>query len=144
PENEILGSSHPYIYLETNGTLPDHLSEVIELVDVVAMDIKLPSATGLSDYYKEHRKSLEIAYMKNVFVKIVFTKESKVKEFDEAVRIIADVDEKIPLVLQPVSPHGSIKHRPGVEQIFSFHNVAKRKLQNVKVIPQAHKVLGLT
>ena len=96
------------IYLETNGVLPDHLSEVIELVDIIAMDIKLPSATGLSPYWKEHRKALEIAYMKEAFVKIVFTKESTVSEIIEAAGLIAQVDDKIPLILQPVSPHGPV------------------------------------
>jgi 7-carboxy-7-deazaguanine synthase len=131
------------IYLETNGVLPDHLAEIIDLVDIVSMDIKLPSATGLSPYWKEHKKALEIAYMKEVFVKIVFTRESKVKEIDEAVSLIAEVDDKIPLVLQPVTPHGPIKHRPNPDQMIAFHNVAKRKLKIVKVIPQVHKVLGL-
>lgn len=32
------------IYLETNGVLPDHLNEVIDLIDITAMDMKLPSA----------------------------------------------------------------------------------------------------
>ena len=49
------------VYLETNGVLPDHLAEVIELVDIVALDLKLPSATGLSPYWKEHAKALETA-----------------------------------------------------------------------------------
>lgn len=131
------------IYLETGGVLPDHLSEVIELTDIVAFDIKLPSATGLSPYWKEHRKALEIAYMKEVFVKMVFTRESKAKEIDEAVSLIAEVDEKIPLVLQPVTPFGPIKHRPNPDQIMAFHAVSKRKLKNVRVIPQVHKVFGV-
>jgi organic radical activating enzyme len=131
------------IYLETNGVLPDHLSEVIEMVDIVAFDMKLPSATGLSPYWKEHKKALEIAYMKEVFVKIVFTRESKAKEMDEAVSLIAEVDEKIPLVLQPVTPFGPIKHRPNPDQILAFHAVSKRKLKNVRVIPQVHKIFGV-
>ena len=131
------------IYLETNGVLPDHLSEVIEMVDITAFDIKLPSATGFSPYWKEHRKALEIAYMKEVFVKMVFTRESKAKEIDEAVSLIAEVDEKIPLILQPVTPFGPIKHRPNPDQIMAFHAVSKRKLKNVRVIPQVHKVFGV-
>lgn len=131
------------IYLETNGVLPDHLSEIIELVDIVSFDIKLPSATGLSSYWKEHRRALEAAYLKEVFVKIVFTRESTIKEVDEAAEIIAEIDDNILLVLQPVSPHGPIKHRPTAEQIFAFHNIAKRRLKRVRVIPQMHKVLGL-
>jgi len=130
------------ILLETNGVLPDHLAEIIELIDIIAMDIKLPSATGLSSYLKEHKKSLETAYLKQVFVKIVFSRESKVTELDEAVSLIASLDEKIPLILQPVTPSGSIKHRPTPEQIIAFDNVAKRKLKKVLVIPQVHKLLG--
>lgn len=130
------------IYLETNGVLPDHLAEVIELVDIIAMDMKLPSATGLSPYWKEHKKFLETAYMKEVFVKIVFTKGSKIVEIMEAAGIIAGVDDKIPLVLQPVTPHGGIKHRPGMEEVIAFHTAAKRKLKNVRVIPQVQKVIG--
>jgi 7-carboxy-7-deazaguanine synthase len=131
------------IYLETNGVLPDHLAEVIDQLDILSMDIKLPSATGLSPYWKEHKKALEIAYMKEVFVKMVFTRESKIKEIDEAVSLIAEVDEKIPLILQPITPHGPIKHRPNPDQMIAFHNVAKRKLKTVRVIPQVHKILGV-
>lgn len=131
------------VYLETNGVLPDHLNEIIELVDIVALDIKLPSATGLSPYWKEHKKALEAAYLKEVFVKIVFTKESKVSEIIEASKMIAEVDDKILLILQPVSPHGPIKHRPSIEEIFAFYSAAKRKLKNVRVIPQTHKIIGI-
>lgn len=131
------------VYLETNGVLPDHLAEIIDLVDIVAMDIKLPSATGLSAYWKEHKKALETAYLKKVFVKIVFTRETIVPEVMEAVGLIASIDEKIPLILQPVTPHGGIKHRPSPEQIFAFQTIARKKLNEVRVIPQVHKLLAL-
>jgi len=131
------------IYLETNGVLPKHLSEIIELVDIIAFDFKLPSATGLSSYFKEHREALEVAYLKEVFVKVVFARESTIKEIEEVVSTIATLDEKIPLILQPVTPFGPIKHRPTPEQIVAFHNLAKKKLKTVRVIPQMHKLLGI-
>ncbi|NQT29145.1 MAG: 7-carboxy-7-deazaguanine synthase QueE [Candidatus Saganbacteria bacterium] len=131
------------IYLETNGVLPDHLLEIIDLIDIVAFDIKLPSATLISSYLKEHKKALEIAYMKELFVKMVFTRETKVSEMVEAISLIANLDDKIPLVLQPVTPHGPIKHRPNPEQILAFQTMAARKLKWVRVIPQVHKILGI-
>lgn len=131
------------VYLETNGVLPDHLAEVIELVDIVAMDIKLPGATGLSPYWKEHRKALEAACLKEAFVKIVFTRETKTKELMDAVALISEVDEGIPLVLQPATPFGPVKHRPNPDQILAFQAVARRKLRRVKVIPQVHRVMGV-
>ncbi|MFH1386101.1 MAG: 7-carboxy-7-deazaguanine synthase QueE [bacterium] len=130
------------IYLETNGTLPDHLTEIIELVDIISMDIKLPSATGLSPYWKEHRRFLETAYLKEVFVKIVFTKETTMKDLEEGVKIIAEVDENIPLILQPATAHRHVKP-PEAVKILAFQALAKRKLKQVRVIPQIHKLLGL-
>jgi len=129
-------------YLETAGVLPKYLEEIIDLVDIVSMDIKLPSATGLSDYMQDHKKCLEIAYTKEVFVKIVFTRESTIKEIADASELIALLDDNIPLVLQPVTPHGAIKHRPTPESMLAFQAVAKRKLKNVRVIPQVHKIMG--
>lgn len=131
------------IYLETNGVLPDHLQELIGLVDIVALDIKLPSATGQSAYWSEHQRSLVVAQAKELFVKIVLTKETTVKEVDTAVNIIAGVSREIPLVLQPVTPFGAVKHRPSAEQLLAFYTVAKRQLLKVRVIPQLHRLLGV-
>lgn len=131
------------IYLESNGILAGHLEEIIELVDIIAMDIKLPSASGLAEYWKEHQCFLEVAFLKELFVKIVVTKETTAKEIDTAAALIAGISEKIPLVLQPVTPAGTIKHRPSGEQLLAWQSVAKRKLKEVRVIPQVHRVLQL-
>jgi organic radical activating enzyme len=131
------------IYLDTNGVLPKHLEEIIDLVDIVSLDFKLPSATGLSPYWAEHKRALEVAYTKEVFVKMVVVSGTKAKEIDEAASIIASIDPEIQTILQPVTPHGPIKHRPKPEELFSFFAVAKRKLKRVRVIPQVHKILGL-
>ncbi|MDO8580709.1 MAG: 7-carboxy-7-deazaguanine synthase QueE, partial [Candidatus Omnitrophota bacterium] len=49
------------VYLETNGILPEALQQVISGIDVVAMDIKLPSSTGCQSYWPEHEAFLKIA-----------------------------------------------------------------------------------
>ena len=59
------------IYLETNGTLPLALREVIKDVDIVAMDIKLSSSGGHKDFWREHREFLSICAGKDVFIKAV-------------------------------------------------------------------------
>jgi organic radical activating enzyme len=131
------------VYLDTNGVLADHLQEIIELVDIISMDIKTPSSTGLCDFNKEHRLFLSRAITKEVFVKVVFIKETPIKEIEESAKIVADIDKEIPFVLQPVTPFGPIKHRPLPKQIFAFDTIAKKYLNNVFVIPQMHKVLGV-
>jgi len=130
------------VYLETNGTMPERLSEIIGLVDIVAMDIKLPSMTGTSDRLQEHKKALEVAMDKEVFVKIVFGKQSKPLEIENASKAIAEINSGIPLVLQPVTPVREIKHGPSAEQMLSFQAIARRHLDSVRIIPQVHKMLG--
>lgn len=130
------------VYLETNGTLPERLSEVIGLVDTVAMDVKLPSIAGTEDMLSAHKKFLEIAFNADVFVKIVFGKSSKPVEIENASKMIAEVDPEIPLVLQPVTPTKEIKLGPTPEQSLLFHSIAKRNLKFVKVIPQTHRLFG--
>ncbi len=125
------------LYLETNGTLPKYLEEIIDLVEIVAMDIKLPSGP-------EQQKFLAIAARQKVFVKIVVLKETTAKEIDFAVSLIAAISDAIPLVLQPVTPHGSIKHRPAGDHLMTLQAVAKRKLKEVRVIPQLHRLLGVS
>lgn len=129
------------IYLETNGTMAERIAEIAELVDIIAMDMKLPSMTGAQDRTQEHKKVLEIVKAKNVFVKIVFGRASKAVEIEAASKAIAGVNAGITLVLQPVTPTKEIKHGPTPDQTLLFHSIAKRHLQNVRVIPQVHKLL---
>ena len=130
------------IYLETNGTMADRLAEIISLVDIISMDVKLPSMTGSSDRIAEHKKFLELAKDSDVFVKAVYGKASKPIEIENISKMISQINKDIPLVLQPVTPAGEIKHGPAAEQSMSFHSIAKRHLNDVRVIPQVHKILG--
>lgn len=53
----LKGAGH-FVYLETNGTLPDKLEQVIDYVDVIAADIKLESSTGIKANVAEYKKVL--------------------------------------------------------------------------------------
>lgn len=127
-------------YLDTNGTLHEKFSKIADDMDYVAMDIKLPSACS-QDYWREHIEFLKIA-KKNVFVKIVVTSKSTDNEFKKAVETIAAVDVSIPLVIQPVTPVKNVDAMP-FERIRALKKFAETKLENVSIIPQMHKKLGI-
>jgi len=127
-----------YVHLETNGTLPEALEKVIGLVDVTAMDIKLPSATGLEPRYEQHVRFLHVAARREVFVKAIFGERTPDGELDEVVRIVTHVDPTIPVVLQPVTGADA----PGPQRILSAYAVVSKTLPNVLVIPQVHKIIG--
>ncbi|HAX61687.1 MAG TPA: 7-carboxy-7-deazaguanine synthase QueE [Elusimicrobia bacterium] len=127
-------------YLDTNGTLYEKFSKISSAVDYVAMDIKLPTSCGI-EYWKEHLEFLKIAKNK-VFVKIVLTSKSTEEEFKKAVEIISQVDASIPLVIQPVTPIKNVNAMP-FERIRTLKKFAETKLENVSIIPQLHKKLGI-
>ena len=131
-------------YLETNGTLPEELREVIDLIDIVAMDFKLPSSTGDRAYWKEHLEFLKIAARKKVFVKSVVTTKTKKEEIVEAVRLIKKVNNKIPFIMQPATAVKRSDKMPGCNRLLEFLDIAlKNKVENSRVIPQMHKIIGV-
>ncbi len=128
-------------YLETNGTLPGALNKVIDMVDIIAMDIKLPSSTHDSTFWDEHEAFLNIAKRREVFIKIIVTGDTKKDEFKQAVRIIQGVAPTIPLVIQPVTPYGSVP-KASHTKLNNFYNHASSVLKDVRTIPQVHRIIG--
>lgn len=131
-------------YLETNGTLPNELENVIDLIDIVAMDFKLPSSTGERAYWKEHLEFLKIAARKKVFVKSVVTTDTKKEDVEEAVKLIRGVNKKIPFIMQPATPVKNFDKMPGENRLLEFLDIAlKNEVENSRIIPQMHKILGV-
>lgn len=128
------------IYLETNGTLPKALEPLLPFIDIISMDIKLPEVIH-QEMWQQHRDFLYLAKAHNVFVKLVVTGKTDIMEFKQAIEIIAAVDQKIPLIIQPVTPiHGCEGVTP--EMMLFLQEQALAVLANVRVIPQTHKFMG--
>lgn len=130
------------IYLETNGTLPDAFEKIKKHTDFISMDFKLPSSGGEKDFFSEHGRFLESGMGKDIFVKIVVTDKTVFSEWEKAVNVIAAVDKKITLVLQPVTPSG-LCNKPDDNTIAKFVEYGRQKLGTVKILPQLHKILGI-
>lgn len=126
-------------HLETNGTLYRELAGVVKWIDVVAMDMKLVSAAGDGQMWDEHSRFLEIASGTEVFVKVVVSPSTTEAEIRRCAELIEPIDRYIALVIQPVSGPDSV---PG-ELLMRLQEIASSQLENVRVIPQCHKMLGL-
>jgi len=128
------------IYLETNGTLPSELSIVLPHIDIISMDIKLPSVTG-QDMWQQHSEFLSLANTRAVFVKVVVTNKTSNEEFQHAIDLIATVNHDIPLIIQPVTPIRDCKGATP-DMVAAWQEQALIKLRDVRVIPQTHKFMG--
>ncbi|MBI4423071.1 MAG: 7-carboxy-7-deazaguanine synthase QueE [Elusimicrobia bacterium] len=134
-------------YLETNGALPGPLREVAALCDAIAMDLKLPSATG-RDLWSLHLEFLRVAPEKT-FAKVVLTRDSRDAEWRQAIRLLQEADPRIPLILQPATPapdsHGTGRRVEPIEPLraLAFLRQARGLLKDVRLIPQWHPRWGL-
>lgn len=127
-------------YLETNGTLPGELKEVIDDVDIIAMDIKLSSSTQMGTLLGLHRKFLEVASQKEVFLKAVICQNTSLEELMEAVKIIKEVNRSAILILQP----NSLEDCEALSgKLAGFKEACLKEGVTTCIIPQMHKIAGI-
>ena len=125
------------IYIESNGTMPKALKNIIKFSDMVSMDLKFKSDCG-KNFWKEHEKFLITAKDK-VFVKCVITDKTTEEEIIKSAKLIKTVSDKIQLILQPSID----KYRPGIQDLYKFKIAASKILPEVYIMPQMHKIYKL-
>lgn len=127
------------VYLETNATLHENLREIINFVDFIAADIKLPSCTGIKDLWEDHNTFFNISKEKNVFAKIVFDSNITEEEIELAGRLGQKYN--IELVLQPkMDESNPLVNKEFMEKTLDLF---LSQYKNVRLIPQVHKFLNV-
>ncbi|NJR32840.1 MAG: 7-carboxy-7-deazaguanine synthase QueE [Chamaesiphon sp. CSU_1_12] len=140
--------THLPIYLETGGHRPSQLAQVLPYLDLVGMDIKLPSVSGETHWEKhaEFLRSCRDAGV-DVFVKIIISQTTNPDELRQAARLVAETNDKTVIFLQPMTalaqPHTN-PHltAPSPEQVLDWQALMKKYLPHIRVIPQTHKMIG--
>ena len=132
------------IYLETNGTLPEQFKKIIKYIDIVSMDIKLESSTGVQTPWGLHKEFIKSAIDNNmeIFVKIVVTNNIQNEEIADIIGLIMHFEKTIPVILQPVTTEDTAL-QPAPVKLLRIQEALMSVLDDVRVIPQTHKFLGL-
>ncbi|MCR5439367.1 MAG: 7-carboxy-7-deazaguanine synthase QueE [Selenomonas sp.] len=128
------------VFLETNGTLHEQLAEIIDSVDIISMDIKLPSVVN-EPQWEAHKRFIEVAKAKDLYIKLVVGEETTEEEFRKAIDLVAETAPETLFIIQPVTPYGGCK-AASPEKILICQNYALSKLKDVRVIPQTHKMIA--
>ena len=124
-------------YLETNGILDRHLAGIIDNVDIIAMDLKLPSSTKCRPYWDEHAAFLRIARQKEVFIKVVVSSGTRKEDVVRSVDLVAGIDSNIPLILQP---NYFERQNGALDRCLDYQDYCRQYLTDVKVMSQMHKM----
>lgn len=139
---ERLGRAGKKVLLDSGGRHYQELEEVISYVDVVGADLKLPSFSGGPWQPETSRRFIEIAQTRVCYVKVVVGDDTPASEVETAVQLVASINRRLPFVIQP-----RWDGKPPTPQHCQFlirtAIAAAAFLDDVRVIPQLHRVLGV-
>ena len=129
------------VYLDTNGILFHELESVIAGLDVIAMDLKLPSSTREAAYWQEHEQFLKtaVAGPGQVFIKAVVSKTTVPEDIVRAAELVARVDPGLLMILQPCFQDGDAG---GLARCLEYQDSCLKIIPNVRVLPQWHKLMA--
>lgn len=136
---EFLPKTNKKIYLETNGTLFNELKEIIDYVDIISMDIKLNSTSNNGNLFEEHKKFIDIAKQKELFLKVVFDENITEEEIISTIKIAKE--NNLDIILQPKMDGDDLKiSHQGITKIY---NKFVNAYEKIRLIPQVHKFLNV-
>lgn len=137
------------VHLETHGLAVPALERIAPQLDAVSMDWKLPSdvepaeASTDRDFTARHRAFLAAASaVTGLYVKVVVTNRTTDAEVDVVCEAVAELAPDAPLILQPVTPFGRVRARPGAERLLALLRRCRARVRDVRLIPQTHPIYG--
>lgn len=141
-ENAVDFLANKKILIETNGTLPEKVSEkLLKRVDYWSIDIKLPSVAKL-DAMSIHQTFLEkVTRGKATIIKVVFSPETPRVELLSAYKLAREHfahNPKTVLVFQPLSIGEKIALGENQEVVMML---MQESPMEIRLIPQIHKIL---
>lgn len=127
------------IYLETNSTLKTNLEKIINHINIISADIKLPSTSGVENSFAMHDEFFKVAakYEKEIFAKIVFDENILDNEISNCLKLANKYN--LPLILQPKMSGSYLSLSK--EKIFEVHNKFLAGHTNTRIIPQIQKFM---
>lgn len=129
------------VFLETNGTLPTALQQLLPHITWVSMDIKLAGISGLPTPWDAHAAFIEAGRQKICQVKVVVDECTTETELVAAARLVQQHAPEIPLIIQPRTVAG----QPALsgQRLLSLQTLAAREHAAALVIPQMHPFLAV-
>lgn len=132
------------IMLETNGTLPENLLEVINFIDIISADFKFAKYS----LEPQHFASLQFMkilqkYKKFFYIKLVCDETLCLEEFKAGIDDIYKIANDAIIIIQPIMNSERIIYS---ERFNEFFKISLKKFKDkgaVLFLPQIHKFLGI-
>ena len=130
------------VLLETNGTLPDKLEEVLHYISYVSMDIKLGNK-DISSLWTKHAQFLKLTNKSkaSVYIKLVINASVSYEDINKVLTLVSNVNSTMPVILQPEYKDDNIII--SMSQLLEIQWMMLKELRDVRILPQLHKLIGV-
>jgi organic radical activating enzyme len=136
-------------YIESSCFDSIRFAKVIPYIDICKIEFKMSDSQvvdhkNYNDLLLNEIRCLKMAIMqdKATYIKIVVTGSSNVHEFrnlTEKIFEYAEPGNLVGFVIQPC--YGD--HQPGLEKLLSFYDCVYPIYDEVRIVPQLHKLIGV-
>ncbi len=143
------------LHLETAGAHPEALARVVDAVDHVSLDLKLPAdldeAAPLGDepaprsaaeWKDVRRRVLALVRGRDACAKVVVSGGRRAQDFEPLLGDVAELAPELPVIVQPVTPRAGAA-APASEVLAEVAERARECGLVTRVLPQVHRLLGL-
>lgn len=133
------------LYLETAGFDDKPLKPLLPYLDMVSLDWKFASHLPHAAFHAGHQRAIHLLTerKKAFMVKMVLTEDLPLEEVESAAEKIAYLNKRTPVILQPVTPFGKVSRVPSFDKILKCFKTVTKHLEDLRVIPQTHKLLNI-
>jgi hypothetical protein len=108
------------------------------------MDMKPASVTKEANFDADHEQFLKIARKKEVFVKIILSRDIAIPEFEAQLQIVRRIDPDIPVLLVPLSSDIEGHEDPQLMRLMEeLQRRGQRLISTVRIVPRLHKILKI-
>jgi len=145
------------VHLETAGAHPAALEDVLDAVDHVSLDLKLPADLDApqpipgalepvprdeAEWTEVRRRVLLLVQGRDACGKLILGGCRRATEFEPILDDVAELAPGLPLFLQPVTPMNGVP-APGQQAIDELVELVLARGLAVRVVPQIHRLLGI-
>ncbi|MFQ5940610.1 MAG: 7-carboxy-7-deazaguanine synthase QueE [Nitrososphaerales archaeon] len=136
-------------YIESSCFDAERFEELLPYIDICKVEFKLRDSEVVDSKHYEKLLENELKCLKEAvenkkatYIKVVVSSLSDKKEFEELAKMIFDTIKPADIegfIIQPV--YGTSE--PQLDQLFQFYDVVYPYYEQVRIVPQLQKVLGV-
>ena len=128
-------------YIESSCYDIDRFNKIIPYIDICKIEFKTKDSQAVDIKHYRYLLKTAIQNKKITFIKIVVSNSTSIEELNELIEIIFNTIKPEELAGFIIQPTTNI-NEPTVDRLLQFYDLIYPRYNEVRIIPQLHKIIG--